>query len=235
MAFLQFEAPVTQIIQRTKYAKSIRFARPERFNYLPGQWISLTLGRGDEQKMKQLSLSSSPTEGFLEVTKQLTGHEFSNALNELRVGDIAFIRGPRGNFTFHGEYDKICTVAGGIGITPQRSIIRYATDSDLKTSIILIYSNRYEDRVAFSEDLDEMQKRNQNLKIHISITRPSKNWRGQTGRISKSLIESMVPDYLERIFYMSGPPRMVEAVHNMLTELGLPETQIKQEDFLGYE
>lgn len=235
MTFLQFEAPVTQIIRRTKYAKSIRFARPKRFNYLPGQWISLTLGRGDEQKMKQLSLSSSPTEDFLEVTKRLTGHEFSNALNELTVGDTAVIRGPRGNFTFHGEYDKICALAGGIGITPQRSIIRYATDNGLKTSIMLIYSNQYEDGVAFAEDLDAMQRRNQELKVLITITRPSQSWRGQTGRISKLLIKSMVPDYSERIFYASGPPRMVAAIDNIITELGLPKTQIKQEDFLGYE
>jgi ferredoxin-NADP reductase len=235
MAFLQFEAPVTQIIRRTKYAKSVRFARPEQFNYLPGQWISLTLGRGDEQKMKQLSLSSSPTEDFLEVTKRLTGHEFSNALNELTVGDTAFIRGPHGNFTFHGEYDKICMLSGGIGVTPQRSIIRYATDNGLKTGIVLIYSNRYEDSVAFADDLDEMQRRNQKLKVLITITQPSENWKGQTGRISKQLIESTVSDYSERVFYTSGPPRMVEAVLSILTELGLPNTQIKQEDFLGYE
>jgi ferredoxin-NADP reductase len=88
----QFETEVTQVLSRTKDAKSIRFRKSEGFDYLPGQWIFVTLGRGDKQKTKPLSLSSSPTEGFLEVTKRLTGHEFSNALNALGVGDTASIR-----------------------------------------------------------------------------------------------------------------------------------------------
>ena len=120
----------------------MRFRQPERFDYLPGQWISLTLGRGDEQKTKPLSLSSSPTEGFLEVTKLLTGQEFSNALDALSIGDTAPIHGLNGNFTFRGEYDKTCMLSRGIRITPQRSMIRYTTDKGLKPSVVLLYSNR---------------------------------------------------------------------------------------------
>src|SRR5512138_200708 len=134
---MQLETNVTQVIQRTKYAKSIRFRRPKNFSYLPGQWISVTLDGGG-QKTKPLSLSSSPTEDFLEITKRLTGHEFSNALDALKVGDKALIRGPNGSFTFQGEYDKIGMLSGGIGITPLRSMIRYSTDKGLKTSIVLL-------------------------------------------------------------------------------------------------
>jgi len=234
MPSFEFEAPVTQIIQRTKYAKSVRFRRPDQFDYLPGQWILLTLGRGDERKTKPFSLSSSPSEDFLEVTKRLTGHEFSNALDNLTVGEVAFIRGPNGNFTFHGEYDKVCMLAGGIGITPQRSMIRYTTDRGLKTNIILLYSNRYEDAIPFADDFDDMQRHNQKLKVFITISRPSQEWKGQTGRITKQLIESKAPDYQQRVFYTSGPPLMVDAMQKILSDLGLPETQIKQENFLGY-
>jgi len=231
---MQFETEVTQIIWRTKDAKSIRFRRPEGFEYLPGQWIFLTLGRRDEQKTKQLSLSSSPTEDSLEVTKRLTGHEFSNALDALKVGDMASIRGPNGIFTFQGEYNKVCMLAGGIGITPQRSMIRYATDKALKTSIILFYSNRYEDNIAFEDDFDEMQRRNKNFEVILTITQPSQSWKGRTGRINREIVEKAVPDYAERVFYTSGPGPMLDAMSAMLREMDLPKKQIKFEYFTGY-
>ncbi len=230
---MQFETDVTQVIQLTKYAKSIRFRKSDEFSYLPGQWISVTLG-GDGQRTKPLSLSSSPTEGFLEVTKRLTGHEFSNALDTLKAGDKAFIRGPNGSFTFQGEYDKIGMLSGGIGITPLRSMIRYSTDKRLKTSIILLYSSRYEDSIAFKDDLDEMQMRNPNLKVINTITGPVQNWRGLTGRINRQMIEKMLPDYADRTFFTSGPRPMVDAMKFILSEMGLPEKQIKQEYFTGY-
>jgi len=231
---MQFETEITQIIWRTKDAKSIRFRRPDGVEYLLGQWIFLTLGRGDERKTKPLSLSSSPTEDSLEVTKRLTGHEFSNALDALRVGDMASIRGPNGIFSFQGEYDKVCMLAGGKGITPQRSMIRYATDKALKTSIILLYSNRYEDNIAFEDDFDEMQRRNKNFKVILTITQPSQSWKGRTGRISREIVEKAAPDYTERVFYTSGPGPMLDAMSAMLKEMAIPETQIKFEYFTGY-
>src|SRR5512137_1263526 len=102
---MQFDADIIQILQRTRDVKSVRFRKPDRFNYLPGQWISVTLGNENEQKTKPLSLSSSPTEDFLEITKRLTGHDFSNALDVLKVGDKALLKGPFGNLTFQGDYD----------------------------------------------------------------------------------------------------------------------------------
>ncbi len=231
---IRFETEVIQLVQRTDEAKSVRFKKPAGFDYLPGQWIFLTVGQHDEQKTKPLSLSSSPTEDFLEVTKELTGHEFSNALAALNVGDKAAMFGPHGEFTFHGEYDKICMLSGGIGVTPQRSMIRYATDKLLATDIIMLYSSRHEDSIAFIDDFNEMQKRDHNLNVVITITRPGSKWKGLTGRISEELIKKTVPDYQERIFYISGPPPMVDAMSTLLKELMLPEPHIKQENFLGY-
>lgn len=232
---IRFETEVVQLVWRTSEAKSVRFKKPEGFDYFPGQWIFLTLGQGDEQKTKPLSLSSSPTEDFLEVTKQLTGHEFSNALAALNIGDRAAVYGPHGDFTFHGEFDKICMLSGGIGVTPQRSMIRYATDKALKTNIILLYSASHEDNIAFTDDFSDMQKRNRNLSVVITITRPSSNWKGLTGRIDRDFIEKVIPDHQERVFYVSGPTPMVDAMVALLKELKLPATQIKQENFLGYD
>ena len=231
---IQQKTNVTQVIQQTRDVKSIRFAKPKGFSYLSGQWAYITIGETKIQKTKPLSFSSSPTEGFLEVTKRLTGHEFSNALDALRVGDEVTIRGPNGKLILQEKHGKICMLSGGIGITPLRSMIRYSTDKDLKISIILLYSNRFEYDIAFKGDFDEMQKKNLNFKAAITITRPSQAWKGLTGRINIEMIKRTVPDYSERVFYTCGPRPMVEATVAMLTEMGLPETQIKYEYFSGY-
>ena len=231
---VQQKTEVTQAIERTKDIKSIRFRKPKGFDYLPGQWSLITIGNGDMHITKPLSFSSSPTEDFLEVTKRLTGHEFSNALDALKVGDELAFRGPYGKLTLQDNHEKICMLSGGIGITPLRSMIRYSMDKELKTSIILLYSNRYEDSIPFMSDFSEMQKRNLNLKVIITITRPSRAWKGLTGRINMEMINKIVPDYLERVFYTCGPRPMVDATLAILTEMGLHERQIKYEYFSGY-
>ena len=227
------ETEVTGVIQRTKDVKSVRFRRPKGFNYLPGQWAFLTVDSDEEQKTKPLSFSSSPTEDYLEFTKRLTGREFSNAFATLEMGDTATIRGPYGKLTLQ-ENHKICMLSGGIGITPLRSMIRYSTDKELKNSIILLYSNRFDDAIAFMDDFDEMQVRNPNFKVITMITRPSPAWKGLTGRINREMIEKKVPDYAERVFYFCGPKLMVDAMVVILSEIGLPETQIEYEYFSGY-
>ncbi len=232
---MQTETKVTQVLSRTRDALSVRFARPEDFDYLPGQYMFITLGCKDEQKTKHLSISSSPTEDFLEVTKRLTGHEFSNALRAIKVEDRVIIRGPYGDFTFQGEHDRVCMLSGGIGITPLRSMIRYSTDKGLSASIVLLYSNRQEDDIIFEDDLEGMAKRNPNLKIVNTITKPSPVWKGLKGRIDRDMIVREVPDYADRVFFASGPRKMVDAILTLLKDLGLPENQIKQEYFPGYD
>jgi ferredoxin-NADP reductase len=231
---IQLESEVTDVIQRTKDVKSVRFRRPNEFKYLPGQWAFLTVGSDEEQKTKPLSFSSSPTEDYLEFTKRLTGHEFSNAFATMEMGDTATISGPYGKLTLQENHKKICMLSGGIGITPLRSMIRYSTDKEMKTNIILLYSNRFEDAIAFMDDFDEIQVRNPNFKVITTITRPGSAWKGLTGRINREMIEKKVPDYAERVFYSCGPKPMVDAMVDMLRKMGLPEKQIKYEYFSGY-
>jgi ferredoxin-NADP reductase len=230
----QLETEVTQVIHRTRDVKSVRFRKPKGFYYLPGQWAFVTLGR-EEKITKPLSFSSSPTEDSLEFTKRLTGHDFSNAFAAMKIMDEATIRGPYGNLTLQDDPGKTCMLSGGIGITPLRSMIRYSTDKQLKTDIILLYSNRFEDDIAFKDDLDEMQLKNPNFKAVITITKPSRAWKGLTGRINLEMIKRTVPDYAERIFYSCGPRPMVDAMVGMLTRIGLTGAQLKYEYFSGYE
>lgn len=232
---MEFETKVKEIVSRTPNVKSFRFPRPQSFDYKAGQFMFITIRIGEGEARKHFTISSSPTErDFIEFTKKLTGHWFSDALDALKPGDWAKIAGPYGNFTFEGEIEKIGMLSGGIGITPLRSICRYCTDRRLDTKITLLYGNNTEKEIVFRKELEEMQEQNKNLKVVFTIGEASESWTGYTGRINAEMIIKEIPDYKERTFYTCGPPAMVEAMENLLKNLNIPQEKIKKENFSGY-
>ena len=235
---MNFETDVMESIQRTGDIISIRFTRPAEFDYSPGQFIFVTVGSGDFEVTKHLSISSSPTEGFLEVTKRLTGHPFANALAMLKEGDKVRLRGPFGKFTLAaeaGEHKKIGMLSGGIGISPLRSMIKYACDKMLDTDIVLFYSNRHEESIAFEKEFEDLTRKFPKFSFANTVTMPGPSWKGITGRISADMIKKYMPDYPDRVFYISGPTRMVDSMLSILKEMSIPEEQIKKEFFPGYD
>jgi len=235
MRAMKFETSVSDIIQRTHNVKSFRFPRPKDLQYKAGQFMFVTIKSGDEEMRKHFTISSSPTEkDHIEFTKKLTGSEYSNALEAMQIGDWAMIEAPYGKFTFEGEYEKIGMLSGGIGITPLRSICKYCTDMQLDTEIALLYGSLTEGDIVFRDELAEMQKRNRNLKTVITLDHPSEDWTGYKGYINIQMIKKEVQDYMERAFYVCGPPGMIRAMENLLRDLNLPKAQIKREVFSGY-
>jgi len=232
---MEFETRVSETIQRTHDVKSLRFARPPTFGYKAGQFIFVTIKLGDEEARKPFSISSSPTEThFLEFTKKLTGHRFSIALKALEVGGWAKIAGPHGKFTFEGEYEKIALLSGGVGITPLRSICRYCADTQLPTKITLLYGNRSERDILFRREFEEMQEQNKNFRAVFCVGEASEAWDGYTGVINAEMIRKEMPDYIERVFYICGPPTMVKVMEDLLRNLEVPEESIRVENFAGY-
>jgi ferredoxin-NADP reductase len=232
---MKFETTVSDIIPRTHNVKSFRFPRPEDLKYKAGQFMFITIKSGDEEMRKHFTISSSPTEkAHIEFTKKLTGSDFSNALDATKIGDWAVIDAPYGKFTFEGEYPKIGMLSGGIGITPLRSICRYCTDKQLETKITLLYGNLTERDIAFRKELTEMQEGNRNLKVVFTLDQPTEDWSGYKGYIDVQMVKKEIPDYMDGVFYVCGPPGMTRAMENLLRDLNLPKAQIKREIFTGY-
>jgi len=236
---IEFETEVLDIIQRTHNVKSFRFRIEEDVNFKPGQFFFVTIKIGGTERTKHFSFSNSPLEkGYVEFTKRITDSEFSKALERLKVGDWARLRTPYGSFTFEGEYKKIAFLSGGIGITPIRSICKFATDMRLTTDIVLIYGNNTEEDIIFKEDLDNMQAVNKNLHIVYTLTSPDideQAWQGRTGYIDDNMVREEIPDFNERVFYICGPPKMVESLIDILrNKLGIQENRIRTENFVGY-
>ena len=257
----EFETEIKEVIQRNYNVKSFRFSVKEKVNFLAGQFFFVTIKTEGKDTTKHFSFSNSPTEeGYVEFTKKITTSEFSRALDKLKVGDWARVRLAYGQFTpfevlpngevatfarllqtgftWQGEYPRIAFISGGIGITPVRSICKFATDKRLPIKITLLYSNNTPEDIIFKEDFEEMQVANKNLKVVYTITLPdqSRRWPGRTGRIDEKMVSEEIPDYAERIFYTCGPPGMVEAIKEMLSfELNIDSKKIKTESFTGYK
>jgi len=239
MEIKEFETKVMDIIQRTHDIKSFRFAIPEEIYFKPGQYFVLTIKINGEEATKHFSFSISPTEkGYVEFTKRITGSEFSQALNQLKMGDWARLKLPYGFFTFEGEYDKIAFLVGGIGITAVRSMCKYACDKKLPADIVLIYGNTTEKDIAFHEDFLQMEAGNKNLRVVYTLTNPvdKHTWKGRIGIINIEMVKKEISDYAERVFYICGPPKMVDYLRSLLSdELKLDKGKIKWEHFSGYE
>lgn len=236
---IEFETEVSDIIKRTDNVKSFRFRTKEEVNFKPGQFFFVTIKIEGRERTKHFSFSNSPTEkGYIEFTKRITESEFSKALDRLKVGHWAKLKMPYGSFTFEGEYAKIAFLSGGIGITPIRSICKFVTDEKLPTDIVLLYGNSKEEDIIFKQDLDNIQAVNKNIHIVYTLTSPDADkdkWSGKTGYIDDKMIREGMPDYRKRVFYICGPPKMVESLINILkNKLGVQEDKIKIENFVGY-
>ena len=234
-----FQTEVSDIIQRTQNVKSFRFRTEEDVNFKPGQFFFVTIKIAGIERTKHFSFSNSPTEKrYVEFTKRITDSEFSRALDRLKIGDGAKLRMPYGSFTFEGEYEKIAFLSGGIGITPIRSICKFAADMKLPTEIVLLYGNNKEADIIFRQDLDEMCSGNKDIRVVYTLTSPDidkQAWQGRTGYIDAKMIREEIVDYNERIFYICGPPKMVESLVGVLkSELSTQEDKIKIENFAGY-
>jgi ferredoxin-NADP reductase len=215
--------------------KSYRFARPRPFSYRAGQFTFVTVEVDEQKIQKPLTLSSSPTEpDYIEFTKKSTGHPFSNGLDALKVGNKVKLDAPYGNFTLDEKLPSVTMLAGGMGITPMRSMCKYCTDMKLPSVVTLLYANNIEADIVFRREFEEMQSQNRNLKVVLTLAEGGSEWKGRTGRINADMIREEVPDYLTTVFYVCGPPAMVDAMRAVLRDLRVAEKSVRTENLTGY-
>ncbi|MBU1853314.1 MAG: FAD-dependent oxidoreductase [Candidatus Omnitrophica bacterium] len=232
------KARLIERIKRVSTIESFRFKPKEKVDFLPGQFLHVIFDEGNQNNSelnKYLSFSSSPTKDYIEVTKRLSESAFSQKLRSLKVSDEILLKGPLGNCVLKEEYKKIGFLIGGIGITPVISMIEYIAHKRLDTDVILFYSNRKEDDIAFKEELKYWQSTNKNIRIFFTVTDAEpKDTNCIYGRISRELLIEKAQDIQERIFFIFGPPKMVEAMKNICLGLNCKQENVKMEKFIGY-
>jgi glycine betaine catabolism B len=230
----ELELKIKQIIQRAPNVKSLRL-EIECAVFKAGQFLCATL-KSDKECKRYLSISSSPTEkGYIEFTKRITQSDFSRLLDSLKPEDRLKIQYPFGNFTLEGAPQRIAFLSGGIGITPIRSMVKFAVDKNLGIDIVLLYANRSINDIVFKDDFDGMQKAYSKLRVAHVLCEPAPGFICTVGLINAQVIKNEIPDYAQRRFYICGPPAMVEAMKKILAdELGCLAENIILERFQGY-
>ena len=243
------------LLEKQKYNEtdvmSFKFSKQDmeqkkELDYISGQYAFFDIGgvyNDPEGPIRHFTIASSPTENFIMISTRIRDTPYKKRLSSLEEEKAKVkVRGPTGKFILHEDYSKPAVLlSGGIGVTPFRSMIKYATDKQLPIKIVMFDSNRDETNILYKNEFDECLKTNKNLKIIYTITGegqpPLGHWEGEAGRIDKAMITKYVSeDELNKaIFYTCGPPAMLNALQNILNEkLRIPKDRVKIEEFTGY-
>ena len=222
---------IKQKKDETSNAFSLVLEKPTGSSFYPGQYLDIELPIDDpDGNTRAFTVSSSPTEPFLMITPKKGISPFKKFMEKIKPGDIINSSHPAGTFTLD-ETTPAIFLAGGIGITPFRSIIKYAGDKKLTTPIALIYSNS-DENFLFKKELEEWRQTLPNLDIiyHNST---------KNGRLTKlypiPLGEAASSAYtLYPIYYLAGSHSFVNDMAKMLIDSGVDETNIRYDRFDGY-
>jgi len=211
------------------------------FEFQPGQTCDVTLTAAkhhdDKGNARTFSIASSPADmPRLLVATRLTGSAFKRSLEEAAPGTEVDIDGPYGSLTLHRNAAKPAVLmAGGIGITPFRSIVKDATERKLPHQVTLFYSNRTAVSTAFIADLERWQSKNPNFRLVATVTEPDgQPWRHETGMIDAAFLRPRVPEPAGAIYYVAGPPAFVTGMRAALDGIGADPDNIRTEEFAGY-
>lgn len=230
-----YTSKVSDIFQTTPTSVTVRMERPECFDFKPGQWGHFTIQGKEDKVSRVLSFSSSPTEPHLEFTKRMSDSDFCKGLESTKAGDVVSFSGPMGNLVYEGGLAKVTFLAGGIGITPIRSILKNTIDKNIAGEKNLIYGNLNIEEAAFSEEIRKWEEIDPGLRVTHVLLDPHESWKGFSGFIDRTIIEASVPDLHGQIYYVSGPPPMVESVTAHLDDLGIHSDRVLKEKLEGYE
>ena len=210
--------------------ESFVFKPLESITWKAGQFFHYVLhhrptdNRGSD---RWFTISAAPSEGFAMITTRLAneqGSSFKKALADFKIGDEIEISDLDGDFIVEDSSKEYVFIAGGIGITPFRSILKELDQKKEQVAITLLYANR-DQNIVFKDELEVFAKNNPKFKIYYVVA---------PEHIDVAKIKEFVPDMQQSIFYISGPEPMVESLGNALKEAGVLADHLKQDWFPGY-
>ena len=202
----------------------------EEVDFRPGQyfWVELqNRGYEDEKGLRRhISVVTSPTErGVLGLC----------TLAELKVGDEVDVEQPKGDWVLPEDTSPhYVFVAGGIGITVFRCMLRYIADTGEPYRVTLVYSNRDRASTPFLDELQELGKTIPDFKLVLTMTQ-DEGWEGESRYVSAELLsDNLDGELADHTYLVAGPPALVEAVTEELSTAGVPEEQVLPDRFSGY-
>ncbi len=216
------------------------FAGSGKMKFGPGQYMEWTLGHDKPDSRgnrRYFTLASSPTETDVRLGVKFydRSSSFKRALLNMSEGESLIAGQLAGDFTLpRDKTKKLVFIAGGIGITPFRSMIKYLLDKKEPRQITLIFSNRNAEDIVYNDVFNRAEKEFGLKAIYTLTETAPARWSGEKGRVNASLIARTVPAWRESVFYVSGTHAMVAAVEDTLKNMGVPKKQIKTDFFPGF-
>ncbi len=228
-----------EVAERTM---AFQFEKPSSWSFKPGQFIDITLldppETDAEGNTRGFSIASAPQEDFLMVATRLRDTAFKRSLKTVPLGTKVKVEGPFGNLILHNNTSRPAVMlAGGIGITPFRSILVRAAKEKLAHRIYLFDSNRRPEDTPFLDELEALQTKNPNFKLIATMTEMQKSkrpWKGETGLIDQDMLSKYLKGVENAIYYIAGPAAMVGGLHRVLNAHGVDDDDIRIEEFAGY-
>lgn len=218
------------------------FVPTQKIAFSPGQYMEWTLphekidARGNR---RYFTIASSPTENELRLGVKFypNGSSFKKNMLLLNENNPIVAGNPAGDFVLpKNTNQKLVFIAGGIGITPFRSMIKYLIDTKQPRPITLFYANKTVDEIVYS-DIFNLAQREIGIKIVYTLTDQTKvpaDWQGRVGRLDANMIAQIVPNFRQNLFYLSGPRAMVASYRQILRDMGVLEKKIKVDFFPGF-
>lgn len=214
----------------------------QSFLFQPGQFVRVGLPDppypDPKGNVRSLSIASAPADPCILVATRMTGSAFKRSLAEVPSGTPVSVSGPVGAFVLNPNSDApVALFAGGIGITPFRSMLKHARDHSAGRHLTLIYANRTPEQAAFLAELEAWANANANFRLLATMTQPAQSergWTGPTGYVDASFLRQYLPTEPPGGCYVAGPPRFVAGVTQALREAGFAEQRVWTDEFTGY-
>lgn len=213
---------------------------PRLFSYKPGQFVTLELPVDGRTLRRSYTISSSPSRPYtLSITvKRVPKGWVSNWLHDTMVPGFELeLIGPHGHFTcVDRPAARLLFIAGGSGVTPAMSMLRWLADTGCAADIVLINNVRTPDDVIFGQELQHLSSRlGDALRLAVVPSRvsPGQSWNGPTGHFSEALLRLLAPDFLEREVFVCGPAGYMAMIRTLLQARGFPMARYHEESFGG--
>jgi ferredoxin-NADP reductase len=207
-----------------------RFEKPPGFAFKAGQAVVLELLEpppGEGQKRRTFSLVSAPYESTLAIATRMRDSAFKRALKALPDGAAVKLLGPIGQFTLGDVARPAVFIAGGIGITPFMSMLRQSCHEGSGQRLLLAYSNRRREQAAFLAELEALERSYPSFRMLAVMS-------DVDGVIGEETLKRLAGDAVSPVYYLAGPPGMVASMSAILERSGVPDADVRSEEFYGY-